>query len=551
MVREDSAALSALGLAAEDLVALGLDRPASGVPEKLVDAYIRRSKKREDLATLRAHLRDVARWARNEELEIRHVWFEQLSASKAHVRRDEFEKAKEAVLAGRSRTLAVWKTDRLDRRGMGVVGSLLDELDRRRSRLVSVSEGLDSSRGGRIVFAFLSERARDEAKDIALRVKIGLDAHRVLGRAPGGRPPFGVTHLGDGQVGPDPGEYPTARPIAEALLRGHAGTTIAHRITAEGARTRNGRHWSANAISRMANSPLWAGLVPFRERKTDEFGNPIDKWGWKAEPLIGPDGRPVSCGTGVVTVTEWYAIRGLLASRTVRGLKGCHGAKQAGKLLTGILRCPLCRVGMVSGGLTYRCRTRMEGGPAACPGIRTKADRADQAVSGAWIRRVSALEPDDPVLHEIARRWLRYQDPETDERRRHVVAALDETERRARDLDDAYYVHGRMNPKRYAALSAALAEQTQALNAELAELQHHSDLTPLLDGVLLSEAWDEATLQDRRMLLRCALDHVTLLPSTGQGDRTPILHRLDFHWIEAAPGRTLLIPHSPGMALAS
>ncbi|MGK5532034.1 recombinase family protein [Streptomyces sp. URMC 129] len=179
MGREDWAASTALGFTVEELVALGMDRPAPGAPEMLLDVYIRRSKKREDLATLRAHPRDVVRRARDEDLGIRHVWFEQLSASKAHVRRDEFEKAKEAVLAGRSRTLAVWKTDRLDRRGMGAVGSLLDELDRRRSRLVSVSEGLDSSRGGRIVVAFLSERARDEAKDIALRVKIGLDSHRA------------------------------------------------------------------------------------------------------------------------------------------------------------------------------------------------------------------------------------------------------------------------------------------------------------------------------------------------------------------------------------
>ncbi|WP_166028518.1 recombinase family protein [Streptomyces chilikensis] len=67
------------------------------------------------------------RWCGTEGLSIRHVWFEQRSASKIHVRRDEFEKVKEAVLAGRSRTLAVWKTDRLDGRGMGAVGQLHDE----------------------------------------------------------------------------------------------------------------------------------------------------------------------------------------------------------------------------------------------------------------------------------------------------------------------------------------------------------------------------------------------------------------------------------------
>ncbi|MBC2876344.1 recombinase family protein [Streptomyces sp. TYQ1024] len=415
---------------------------------------------------------------------------------------------------------------------MGAVGSLLDELEKRRARLVSVIESLDSSKGGRMIFAFLSERARDEAKDIALRVQTGLDEHRIIGRAPGGRPPYGVMHLGDGKVGPNPDEYPTARRIAEALLRGEASTRIAHVLTADGATTRTGRHWSANAISRMAQSPLWAGLVPHRERHTDEYGNPIDKWGWKADPLIGADGHPVHCGTGVVSLGERYAIRAQFASRTVRGIKGSHGAKQPGKMLTGIMLCPHCKVGLVSGGESYRCRTRMEGGAAACAGVRTKAGRVDEAVSGVWVARVSAMEHDDPVLHEIARRWLEYQDPERGARRREVSAALDDAERRSSELDDAYYVHGRMKPARYEQLSAALNDQISAMRAELAELHRQTDLGPLLDGELLAEMFDGATLVDKRMLLRCALNSVTLKPSKGQGDKTPIHDRLVFDWVE-------------------
>ncbi|MEU9109429.1 recombinase family protein [Streptomyces xanthophaeus] len=64
------------------------------------------------------------------------------SASKTYVRRQEFEKATQAVMDGRSKMLGVWKTDRFHRRGMGAVGRKLDEFDRRQSRLVSVSEGL-------------------------------------------------------------------------------------------------------------------------------------------------------------------------------------------------------------------------------------------------------------------------------------------------------------------------------------------------------------------------------------------------------------------------
>ena len=51
---------------------------------------------------------------------IRCVWFEQRSASKAHVRREEFEAGnRRSILDGLSKTLYVYKNSRLSRRGMG------------------------------------------------------------------------------------------------------------------------------------------------------------------------------------------------------------------------------------------------------------------------------------------------------------------------------------------------------------------------------------------------------------------------------------------------
>nr|WP_239149207.1 recombinase family protein [Streptomyces sp. SID12501] len=113
-----------------------------------MDAYLRRSTKKEDLTTIRGHVRELVRWVQAEGLQIRHIWFEQLSASKTYVRRREFEKATQAIMNGKSKTLGVWKTDRFDRRGMGAVGRMLDEFDRRQARLVSVTEGLVAARQG-------------------------------------------------------------------------------------------------------------------------------------------------------------------------------------------------------------------------------------------------------------------------------------------------------------------------------------------------------------------------------------------------------------------
>ena len=108
-----------------------LDDTTGCAPEELADLYVRRSKASEDLATLVKHAEDMVTEAHREGLKVRAVWWEQRSASKAHVRREEFERATAALLEGLAKTLYVRKLDRLSRRGMGHVGTLLDALQHR------------------------------------------------------------------------------------------------------------------------------------------------------------------------------------------------------------------------------------------------------------------------------------------------------------------------------------------------------------------------------------------------------------------------------------
>lgn len=134
---------------------------------------------------------------------------------------------------GQSKTLAGWKADRFDRRGMGAVGRMLDEFDRRQSLLVSISEGPASSLGGHTVFAILSERAREEAKGMAKRVKVGHDSDRAEGRRGTGRPPFGLCSApGSGKVEtPSRGvrHSPQAGGPLARLVRQEDGEGTAHR----------------------------------------------------------------------------------------------------------------------------------------------------------------------------------------------------------------------------------------------------------------------------------------------------------------------------------
>ncbi|MCX4819000.1 recombinase family protein [Streptomyces sp. NBC_01142] len=543
-MRGDHVTLVGLGLSPDELKAMGLDEPATAEPSGLMDAYLRRSNKREDLATLRGHLRDLVRWAETAGLQIRHVWFDQLSASKTYVRRREFEKATQAIMNGESRTLGVWKTDRFDRRGMGAVGRMLDEFDRRHSRLVSVSEGLDSAKGGRMVFAILSERAREESKDIAKRVQIGHDSHKAEGRRGTGRPPFGLySARGSGKVEHHTEEYETARRLADLLLDRKSTKDTAHKLNEEGHRTRSGATWSPTAVSKLAQSPLFAGMVPVRQRKADEHGNPMDSWEGYGEPLRNEKGEIVMCGKGVVTPAEWFRIKALIAERTDE--RWARGKPEAKYLGTGSYRCGRMRDKQAEGKLDacggpmshrggrYRCEVRQTRGKSICEGVVTLAERIDFAVGQAWVNHITALAPDDPVIIEIARRWLAFADPETRAKKEETQKALEAAQQRVKKLEEDFYVYGKMDEERFEELSERLCAVIDSTTVTLENLDAEADLAPLTQIENLRQAWEEADTADRRMLLKCALGErgITVKPAARQGDHTPILERLEFDWL--------------------
>lgn len=543
MERDDLATLRALGFKDDELKTLGLWDVPTGGPADLAEAYIRRSKKRDDLATLRAHVRDVCRTAAAQGKTIRHIWFEQRSASKAHVRREQFDSAIAAILAGLSKTLYVWKTDRLSRRGMGQVGLLLDDFDKRGARLVSVTEGLDSAQGGRMMFAWLSERAREEAKDIALRTKTGGDAHKAEGRWPGGVAPYGLySPRGSGKLAHNPEEYKYARPlIAERLLDGVTPAEIANDLNKRKIPTRKGKLWRAQTVIHLAHSPSWAGLIPDRERATDEFGTPLEKW-YRGGPLMGVDGHPIACGEGVVTFAEWQKIQTIITGRSRPGSAigdRTRGVRKAATIMTGILRCPHCKGPMGNGGANYRCLARINQGVSVCVGVATNRNRVDDAMEAVWTNHILSLPVDSPTIHAIARRWLSYEDPAKEARKQAVLAALDRAASRELKLNKEFFLGtgGGMDEATYDLLRGDLAAQIVGLKAEIAELAKVGDLTPLMSSEALAVLWNGGGIEKRRALIHAAVKQVTVLPAKHRGDRTPIGKRLVIEWRDKQDAR--------------
>ncbi|MFL4494011.1 recombinase family protein [Streptomyces sp. VTCC 41912] len=512
-------------------------------PAKLCDLFLRRSTLQDDKTTLKAHERDLRERAKREGLTVRKVWQEELSAFKAGVVREEFDKAIAAVLAGEVRHLLVWKLDRLSRRGMGQVGQVLDQFELKGARLVAHMDGLDSSipqhRG---LFAWLAEQARAESFNTSTRTRSTKAEKKRTGAWPGGQPPYGLrVRKGQKTAEQHPREIGTARRIAEALLQNKSAAAIAEMLNAEGIKTRRGHKWRSSSITQLAHSPAWAGLMPVHERYTDATGRV--RWRATDQALMGPDGKPVRVGAEVISSGERARILAGLRARTSETLaSGRRGKPAAQSLLSGLIKCGRCGGNMTKGGPQYRCYRRVNLGKAACAGMTAPVNDLDRAVSTAFLARVISFEYDHEVFQTLAHRWLAYQDPDAHTRRQELTLAVDDAEARLRALDDAFYVQGRFKglsgQQRYDELREAIDGQMEAAKSELAEIATSMDVATLQHGDRLHDAWRSADLEQARALLRVVLHAVRVLPSRGQGCTRPVHTLLTdccFHWVGEKP----------------
>ncbi|MFE9974217.1 recombinase family protein [Streptomyces hirsutus] len=544
MHRDDYPALRALGFEDDELKELGLWIPAVGSPAELAEMYVRRSKKKDSLSALREQVRRMCARVADHNKRIRHIWFEQKSASKSYVRREEFEKATAAVTeTGLSKALYVYKTSRLSRRGMGQVGLLLDTFEEKGAYIFVVAEGLDS-RTSRTILGFLSEQARDQVKDLGDFVKLGMDAHKADGKWTGGVTPYGLRAVkGEGRLERNPKEYPTARRIADYLLDRKTPHWIAGTLNKEELKTRHGKNWQATGIIALAHAVTWAGLVAQRERILDADGQWAGKYHRGGTPMLDKNGDPIACGEGVITFAEHVKIKSILASRAQKnGPVGnrARGKREISNLLSGTMNCGRCGAKEVSSGPAYRCFTRTNEGAHVCEGVSIGRERAEEAVTQAWFGHILSLSPESATLHEIAREWLAYKDPEKEARKAQATAALESAVGREMKLRKMFIVGDRMSEAEYESLQRELDAQIDSLKAELAELSREADLSPLMDPEALAALWNGAGIAGQRALLRAALTDkgITLAPSKGRGYRVPAIDRLEFHWREASDPAT-------------
>lgn len=477
----------------------------------LADLYLRLSLDRDGKTAIERQEADCRAWAERNGLEVRKVHIDRGVSGYKKVERKGFEAALAAVTSGVVGTLIVWKLDRLSRKGMAEVGNALEAITAAKGRLVSVMDGMDTSDdSARLVIAMLSELAYTESKNLGTRVGHAKQYLRARGQWVGGQPPFGlVIEPATKKLVHDPEDAVYARLIADEALDGKPMAKIARLLNEHEILSPRGGQWNAATVMHLLRSPAFAGLMPetIKNKETGRYTS-------KVVPYRHPDtGDVVEVGEGIITVAEREKIIAQLESRTFQHAGRRHPKPIGTALLTSIARCAHdgCGKAMAISGNSYRCLGALQGN--TCPGASAMAIRVDEYVTFQFLARLPMLEPGDPLLDAVADRWIHKADPELFAQRDAITAELADAEARMADLEDARYVRGEFTGaeaiERYSRLADRLRGRIDGLRYDLAKLPTpEADISPLLDGELLAEAWEAAEVLERRELLKLAIDRV-------------------------------------------
>lgn len=508
---------------------------ANSDPTNLVDLYIRLSVDAEGKDSMERQEADLREWATREGLTVRKVWRDRgISGYKRGVKRPDFDAAIAAVTAGEVATLAVWKLDRLSRRGAGQVGTVLDEVDAVGGRLYFLRDSLDSTiPGHRFVIVMVSEQARTESANTSLRVSAKKQAQRKAGLYLGGRRPWGYLIGDDRKLRPHPTEAPLVREAYDRLMRGETMLAVCRDFNERGIPTRfGGAYWRSSALSTTFRSPTLAGLTPDHREQREAGYEGADIHPWR-DPDTGETVSLMAEGVApIVSEGERRALLEVLDSRLRQYGRGMRAKKQPETLLGGgLVLCAECRRTCNSFGDAYRCRKRDYVGDECKHPLSVTIKTLEDAVKREWAFYLARLEPDDERLDAVAERWLARNDPATTRERADLTDRINTLEAKLAAADHDHYVRGILPEARYSLIAAALGEQIDRTRAELTALpQPTANLGALLDPEISLPAIMAAPVLEARALLRLTIDKVIVTAAPRPGARFRSHERVRIVW---------------------
>ncbi|AUW92697.1 hypothetical protein BXT84_00930 [Sulfobacillus thermotolerans] len=406
----------------------------------------------------------------------------------------------------------------LDRLARDMVSTLLflEDLQRVGCRFAGVADDLDlTTPDGELKMMILSVFAHYFRKQLARKVKGGLEERARQGKHHGGRPPYGFRFAGD-KLEPHPDQAPVVRQIyAWYVHEGIGGREIAKRLNQQEIPTQTGTsQWGAPEILRLLRRPANAGdlqhgaLEFFKERTGVTHKRHRD------EPLIVPDAHPA-----LVDRATWEAAQRILQAR------GQHSGRQADSpyLLSGLVYCGYCGKPMtvIKGGRgrkpRYTCRAyHMQG---LCQPNTVAVDAVETAVVEDWLTRMA--HPTAAEVQAWAEWKIAQEHNQRDTRREHqrLTRRLDDIQTMRTRAEDAL-LQGAFTIPQYKEALARIDHEEARITARLAELTTtESPVTSTEEAQRLAAELaaaptafqHAATLHERRELLKQYIHRIELV----------------------------------------
>ncbi len=415
----------------------------------------------------------------------------------AGARRPEYERMLGDLEAGLVDAVLVVDQDRLTRQPRELEDFII-LADRLGVPIANVSGEIDlSTSDGRFRARIMGAVARQESEKKSERIRRQKDQAATQGRAHGGRRRYGYIHSrtadGHATLTIVPAEATRIREAAQRLLAGESLRSIVVSWNRQGIPTATGSEWRVTTLRTMLTGPHIVGLRV-------HHGEIVGAGDWPA----------------VLDRATWERIRAFLGDPRRR-----RGGRRSVHLLTGLLECSFCGARLHhtkradTGTGRYVCSPTA--GSPSCGKIAVAAEAAERIVTDLVLHALATIELFDAVSAV----------PESDTSR--TIALLEEAEAALERLAVDHYVERRITAREYQAARSALADRIMELTdlftvvpapAPVGLPSSHADLVDL---------WGHATTEERRAILRAAVERVVVKPGV-QGRRTVDPSRFQLEW---------------------
>ena len=282
--------------------------------------------------------------------EIAHEYEDAGKSGKSIEGRTQFNQMMEDIKTGKDSVsfVLVFKLSRFGRNAADVL-STLQVMQDFGVNLICVEDGIDSSKdAGKLMISVLSAVAEIERENIRVQTMEGRIQKAREGKWNGGFAPYGYK-LVDGKLEINEEEAPAIRTIYEQYVTTDSGANgIAKYLENHGiskVQRQNGKNplFDARLIRMILKNPVYCGKIAYGRRKTEKVHGTRNEYRLvEQENFLLVDGLHEA----IIPEDVWQAAQVKLAAQAKRYEHVNKGKNECTHLLSGIVKCPVCGVGM-------------------------------------------------------------------------------------------------------------------------------------------------------------------------------------------------------------